>query len=427
MKKLLTKIIAVVLVLVMVTGMFAGCNSPKEPEGKTKIYFANYAVLEKNYTEFWDKVKVDFEAANPDFEIEYITAPYNDIMTTVTNRVGGGDKVDLIFGEVAWAPELAKAGITSPITDVLSKEFIADFHQNVLETFKYENELYGVPLYFSNTVIFMNKDLLAKVGLDANNPPKTQAELLAWCEKLSGLKTPTGEKIYPFGMPYAEKTAPGSSVNAMVLAFGGKLLDANGKLSIDNKGFDEAVDFYIEMDKKGYNPKNTLPKDLRPMFANEAIAMYIDQTWGFSGVKTVNPKALDFAVSASVPAMGSEGKGSTLTQAHCFLMKDNGGKSVEGTRKLVEFIISKDVLAPYMKNITPAFSATKAMDGVELADVLNGAKAGSLNVEPQLNIAQTNSLHIQLAKMINSICVGGKSKADAIAEFKKQADILLNK
>lgn len=425
MKKLLTKVVIIVLVLAMTVGMFAGCG-PKEPTGKTKIYFANYAVLESNYTEFWDKVEKDFEAENPEYDVEYLTAGYNDMLTYVTNRVGGGDKVDLIFGEVAWSPALAEAGITDPVDEVLSDKFIADFHANVLDSFKFtDGKIYGVPTYFSNTVMFMNKDLLAKVGLDANNPPKTQAELMEWCEKLSVLKTDSGEKIYPFGMPMQEKTAPGASINAMILAFGGQILDANGKLSIDNKGFDEAVDFYIEMNAKGYNLKNTLPKDLRPSFANGTTAMYIDQTWGFSGVKSINADAEKFAVTAPVPMMGSNGKGETLTQAHCFLMANNGEKSAEGTSKLVEFIISKETLAPYLKNITPAFSATKATDGIELASILDGSKSSALKVKPQANIAQTNSLHIELARMINSICTSGKSKADAVAEFKKQAEILL--
>ena len=39
------------------------------------IKFANYALLEQGYEEFWNNVKSGFEAENPNITIEYVTAP----------------------------------------------------------------------------------------------------------------------------------------------------------------------------------------------------------------------------------------------------------------------------------------------------------------------------------------------------------------
>ena len=69
-------------------------------EGSTEpvtLKIANYAVLEKGYEEFWTQVKNDYEAKYPNVTIEWVTAPYGEILNQVINMAGGGDRVDLIF------------------------------------------------------------------------------------------------------------------------------------------------------------------------------------------------------------------------------------------------------------------------------------------------------------------------------------------
>ena len=423
MKKLLSKVLAIVLVITSVLTMFVGC-SPAE-SGKTKIYFANYAVLEQNYTEYWNKVKVDFETEYPDYEVEYLTAGYNDMMTYVANRVGGGDTVDLIFGEVAWAPDLAESGITDPINEILTQEYIDDFYPEIISNFMYQDELYGMPCYFSPSVLYINKDHAEEVGLDVTNPPTSESELLDWCEKLSVLKTETGEKVYPIGIPTAEKTAPGAYINAVITAAGGELLNAEGNLSIDNKGFTDAVEFILELDTKEYNPRNTLPKDLRQMFANGTVSMYIDQVGAVSSVRSINENSDDFTYLAPFPAIG-DGEGKTLVHSHSFMMANNGEESAEGTRLLVEFIISETGMADYLRNVAPYFPAKGSMENMELDPIISTIEDTKLNVAKQPNIPELNAIHIQLAKMINSITIGGKTMDEAVAEFEKQVNIMLN-
>lgn len=68
------------------------------------IKFANYALLEDGYTEFWEGVKSGFEEKYPNITIEWVTAPYGEITNQVINMAGGGDMVDMMFGELDWIP-----------------------------------------------------------------------------------------------------------------------------------------------------------------------------------------------------------------------------------------------------------------------------------------------------------------------------------
>ncbi|MGP1521910.1 MAG: ABC transporter substrate-binding protein [Treponema sp.] len=424
--KNMKKILSILILCMSVSlTLFAGGQSEEKAQGgKTKIYFANYALLEKAYTAFWEKVKADFEAKYPQYEVEYLTAGYNDMLSFVTNRVGGGDKVDIIFGEVTWAAGLADGGIITSVDQVLPQSFLADFHPTALNSFEYKGKIVGMPCYYSPTVLFYNKNLFKKAGLDPNKPPKTYDEILKYAEKLSKLTTDKGERVYAFGLPFASGVAAGNSINSVILSFGGKLLDDNGKLSINNQGFKDAMNFYKVLDDNKYNPQNCLPKALRQMFATQSLAMYYDQSGGFSGVSNINPNAKDFAAIA--PAVsGGTGDGSTLIQANCFLLANNGKKSAEGTAALVQFIMSKEVMGDYLANLYPSFPSLKSLDSITLYPILNSLKGSKLKLAKQTNIGTMNKLHLELAKAVQAITISKTEVNTAIKDFEKQAEIIL--
>ena len=64
------------------------------------LKIANYAILEAGYDTFWADVKEGFEAKYPNIKIEWVSAPYGEILNQVINMAGGGDKVDAIFSEM---------------------------------------------------------------------------------------------------------------------------------------------------------------------------------------------------------------------------------------------------------------------------------------------------------------------------------------
>ena len=147
-------------------------------EGSTEpvtLKIANYAVLEKGYEEFWTQVKNDYEAKYPNVTIEWVTAPYGEILNQVINMAGGGDRVDLIFSEMIWIPALEDAGLAAPMDEILDADFLADYYPNVLEAHSIDGKVYGAPLYVSPSLLFYNKDLFEKAGLDPNTPPTTYA------------------------------------------------------------------------------------------------------------------------------------------------------------------------------------------------------------------------------------------------------------
>ncbi len=416
-------LLVVLTVLLSLSAIFAAGGQETKATGPTTIKVANYALLEKGYEGFWSNIKTEFEKANPDVVIEWVTAPYGEIMNQVINMAGGGDKVDVVFGEIGWVPGFEDSGLAAPVTDILPKEFVNDFYPDVLDSFRVNGQIYGIPLYISPYVLYYNKALFEQAGLDPNTPPTTYEEMLEYAKKLSLLKDSNGNKVYAFGQTTASVPVSGSALTAMVYNFGGEILNSEGKLSVDNEGFKQAIQMLKTLDDNGYNPQNAKLKDLRNLFALGQLAMYYDQSWGFNGVQTINPDAVNFTASAA-PLKGGNGTGQSLLQAHCFILVDNGQARKDATSKFVQFVINENQLNDYLTNLTPAYPAKNSMANMSAivnSAILKGAAKGASNVKTIAAIPALNDLNLELTTLAQAVTVSDKNVEDAINSFIKAA------
>jgi multiple sugar transport system substrate-binding protein len=424
------KLITLFLVLLMIGSVLFAAGKSETPaaDQNVTIKIANYALLEGGYEPFWKGVKTGFEAQNPNITIEWVTAPYGEIVNQVVNMAGGGDKVDAIFGEIDWVPGLVDTGLAAPVRDILPAAFVDDFYPDVLKSFEVDGQPYGIPLYVSPYVLYYNKDLFKQAGLDPMKPPRTYDEMLGYAEKLSQLKDANGNKVYAFGQTTASVPVSGASLNAMVFNFGGQVLDAQGKLAVDNQGFKDAFSMLQLLDSKGYNPQNAKLKDLRNLFALGQLAMYYDQSWGFNGVKSINPNAKDFTASAE-PLKGGAGDGMSLLQAHCFILVDNGAARAAALSKFVEYVISEEVLSDYLRDLTPAYPAKNsmaAMESVANNGILKGASPAAGKVQVQTFIPKISALNLELASLAQAVTVGKQNVAASIEKFKSTASVVIS-
>ena len=391
------------------------------------LKIANYAVLEKGYDEFWASVKKGFEAKYPNITIEWVTAPYGEILNQVINMAGGGDRVDCIFSEMIWLPSLVDAGLATPMREVLDEDFLKDYYSNILEAHSIDDEVYGAPLYVSPSLLFYNQKLFEKAGLDPNKPPKTYDEMLAMADKLSGLTTDDGNKVYAFGQTTASVIVSGASIQAFAQNFGGELFDKNGTFNADNEGLKQALEMLKLLDQKGYNPQNAKLKDLRNLFALGQLAMYYDNSWGFNGVKAINPDAVNFAAAAE-PLKGGSGEGASTLQSHCFVAVDNGPEQLNAVKDFIQYVITPEVINDYIANIAPALPANnsmKDMEAVKNSPILNGAGNSVEEAKPVLMFPGLSDFYLELCSLAQAVTVGGEDVDTALKNFQNSVQPLL--
>lgn len=391
------------------------------------LKIANYAVLEKGYEEFWTQVKKDFEEKYPNVTIEWVTAPYGEILNQVINMAGGGDRVDLIFSEMIWIPALEDAGLAAPMDEILDADFLADYYPNVLEAHSIDGKVYGAPLYVSPSLLFYNKDLFEKAGLDPDAPPTTYDEMLEMADKLSQLTTDDGNKVYAFGQPTASVIVIGSSLQAFAANFGGSFFDENNALDTQNKGLHDALDMLKYLDEKQYNPQNAKPKDLRNLFALGQLAMYYDNSWGYNGARSINPEVANFAAAAA-PLKGGDGDGASTLQSHCFVAVDNGPAQKEAVKNFIQYVITPEVLDDYIANITPAFPAKKSMENMTAlkdSPILNNAGNSVEMAEPVYMFPTLSEFNLEVCALGQAITVGGEDVDTALQNFESAVEPII--
>ena len=367
---------------------------------------------------YWNNLLEEFQEANPNITVELVTAPYGEIVNTVINMAGGGDKIDLMYGELDWIPTLVDAGLAAPVADVLSEDLVSDIYPNILNACSIDGVAYGVPMYVSPFLMYYNKDLFEQAGLDPNSPPTTYEEMLEIAPKLAALKTEDGNQVYPFGLTTSSVAVSGACLTSSIYNFGGTVLDEEGNLAID-QGFRDAVAMWQTLDQNGYNPQNSKLKDLRNLFALGQLAMYYDQSWGFNGVKSINPDAESFIASAA-PLKGGNGTGESVLQAGTLMVVDNGDEKKAAVAKLVDFIMSEEKISEYFETVTPAYPSRQSMEDLDVvknSSILAGAAGSVGNVKAVTFIPALSDLNLELCTLAQAVTVSGTDVDTAIADF----------
>jgi len=139
----------------------------------------------------------DFMAENPNITVEVQYAgSYNDTLNKVISAVKGGNPPSVFHSYEIGTLGLINSGMIMPLDEAAVKYDLPiawdDFFVPVQSYYKYQGQHYSMPFNSSTPLIFYNKTLFEKAGLDPENPPKTYEEIRAAAVKLkaSGIDTP---------------------------------------------------------------------------------------------------------------------------------------------------------------------------------------------------------------------------------------------
>lgn len=118
-----------------------------------------------------------FDAARPDIELELTySGSYADTATKVSAALLSGNAPDVA---VMGAGQLYTGGRGNFAMEELVKDpdfNVADIYPGMMEYGMYEGRVAAIPYGISTQVLYYNKDILDKAGIDISNPPQTWDE-----------------------------------------------------------------------------------------------------------------------------------------------------------------------------------------------------------------------------------------------------------
>ena len=181
-----------------------------------------------------------FQAANPDIEVQYDIIPNNDFATKMLTSMGSGTGPDVINMDdnqmrAIYIPNglvqpLDPAGVGYASADALQAAYTA----GSLEGSVADGKVYGLPSEFNVTAFAINTDVFTQAGLDPKSPPKSWDELGTEGQKLV---VKDGDTLTRRGFDFLYLHAGWyhNQLGTLMLQTGGSYVDADGKTVTVNK------------------------------------------------------------------------------------------------------------------------------------------------------------------------------------------------
>jgi len=192
MKKFAFVFICTLLMLSMGTSVFAqGAQEPAAaPAGKEKIIWAAYGYLSESKA---DRIKADFEAKYPQYEVEYIDLGSTDYLVRLDTMLAAGERLDmaLTLDSVEYTAR-AREGMFLPIEKYVTEDGfdLKDAFGEGIKASYINGEIFGLPYTKGGFYVFYNKDMFDAAGVAYPTDDWTWAEFEEISKKL------TKDKIY---------------------------------------------------------------------------------------------------------------------------------------------------------------------------------------------------------------------------------------
>jgi multiple sugar transport system substrate-binding protein len=185
-------------------------------------------------------------------KVKLTAFPADSYQQKVASAAGAKQLPDILAADVVYAPNYASKGIFADITNRVNalpfKDKLAPGH---VKAATFDGKIYAVPHDLDMSVLFYNKVLFQKAGLDPNTPPTTMQEVYEDAVKIN--KLGGGIHGYFFG-----GDCPGCMLFTtwpMIWADGGSVINDKGDASaIANPQAAAIYTLYRKMFSEGITP-----------------------------------------------------------------------------------------------------------------------------------------------------------------------------
>ena len=271
---------------VLALGLIAACggggsdsSGGKDATGPIKVWLSN------NPEEIaWGKAMVsEWNTAHPDEKVSAQEIPAGKTSEEVIGAaITAGNAPCLVFNtSPAAVPQFQKqGGLVALDSFAGAKSYIED-RSGVDAAKQYQSpdgKYYQIPWKQNPVMIFYNKDLFKKAGLDPDNPPlRTYADFLATSKKIIDSKVAQAA-IWP--APSSEFFQSWFDFYPLYAAeSGGKQTIEDGKATFDDEAGRDVWNFWAQMYKDGYAPNEKYNGD---SFADQKAAMAVVGPWAIA-------------------------------------------------------------------------------------------------------------------------------------------------
>ncbi|MER5999936.1 ABC transporter substrate-binding protein [Nonomuraea angiospora] len=271
--------IAMALAAALATGLAACGSGGGSGDTDKTLTFWMYQDRTPQAGQVIEKVRKDFEKANPGVTVKLVKIPKDDYNTKLGSAVASKSAPDAGILDQPLVSKYALDGTIKEAPAGLIDE--AGFYKGALDTNRANGKLYGLPQDQTTVALFYNKKLVP-------TPPKTWDELKQTAARVHAADAKVAGMNVPKGDGYGAWILPG-----VVHGAGGQMVDDAGKkVLFDQPPAVEALQLWVDLVKS--SPRQITDSD-KP-FENGLAAMTISGPWDVPTIHEQFPD-LDFGVA----------------------------------------------------------------------------------------------------------------------------------
>ena len=335
-EKPMKKFLAMTLALCMV---FALCASAYADDVTTIEFWYHDGNDVSNA--YWNNIIANFEAAYPQYKVNYTPLPADSYMNKYITAVATGTGPDVLDLRDTDMATMIGLGCLEEMTDYIASfeesSYYVEAALDVAKSHAYDGKLYCLPLYWTTNICWANTQLMGEKGVEI---PHTIADLLADCEKYAD---PANNSFF-----FSLRGGSGSTENLFdfIFSYAGvdHLFEEDGTCVLSNPKFAEAFDKYASIYWNGWTSPDALTNGFTEMVAEfgSGTAMFIMHNSSSLGQHKANLGDGNF--TNVKPLAGEDGMIVTKALSYVGMAMLNASQKKEAAAKFIEFATNHESL-----------------------------------------------------------------------------------
>jgi multiple sugar transport system substrate-binding protein len=261
---------------------------------------------------FLPKLVQSFNSTHPPLQIQLTLVPDAQVVQKYSLAASTGSGPDLVSTEIgtmaSFTPASWYQNITSLVNSLPYRNSLSPAH---LGQATYQGQIKGIPFTADVSVLYWNKTLFSKAGLNPNVPPSNWAQIAADAKKVQSL----AHNTYGYFFSGACAGCMAFTMLPYVWAQGGDILKENSAVGTPtfypNSALQSTLTFFRQLWQSGVvapTAKTENGTNQFGLFFDGTIGMFVQGTYPFSILKTQYPN-VKFGLEL-VPSMTGQGHGS---------------------------------------------------------------------------------------------------------------------
>lgn len=355
------------------------CLAAGSAYAQTTITFWDNQQTESGLSEFQRTAIEEFEAANPDIQVEVVTVPYAEYQQRLLLAIQSGNPPDVSTVDQIWNAAFAAAGaVVSLDADIEGSESVAEenFFPGAWESAQYEDQTWGIP--FNVDVwqfTFYNNALFEEAGVDPTS-------LTTWDGLRAAGEALTDPASGRFGVGLFGSMGEDTVVvvDSFIYSNGGSVLNEDGTCALAEPEAVEALTYLQDLAQ--FAPQgilNASSGDMRELFLNGSLAT---EFWPALEQPTLQSSEIDWNF-----VVGTAPEGQTPIGAYggWNLVVYERSPNREAAWRFIEFLTQPDVngrvvdLIPANIEAADAFLQENRQGAEQILEHLNNARPRPLS------------------------------------------------